>query len=98
MRSCYQSLLGPKINWLTELIPEEGEAVLLQVEMDTRKRLALTWLKHPRPSLKGAWLFYRLAVAELKRSFLYEIMWLSFYYTFGITSLVVTWTILPLRR
>lgn len=86
-------------NWLTELILSEDEAVVLKLEVDFRKALALRWLEHPRPSLRGIWLFYRLAVGELKQSFLYEIIWLAFYYTFGITNLVVTWTILsPLTQ
>ena len=86
-------------NWLTELFPSEEEAVVVETEVNLRKGLALAWLERPRPSLRGIWLFYRLAVGELKRSFLYEIIWLAFYYSFGITSLVVTWTILsPLSQ
>ncbi|KAH7408025.1 hypothetical protein BKA64DRAFT_667927 [Cadophora sp. MPI-SDFR-AT-0126] len=37
----------------------------------------------------------RLLVAELRASYLWELFWLSFYYNFGIASVVLTWTTLP---
>ena len=35
------------------------------------------------------------SLRELRQSFLWQLMWLTFYYTFGISSLVVAWTLLP---
>lgn len=32
---------------------------------------------------------------EMEQSFFWQLMWLMFYHTFGITSLVVVWTLLP---
>jgi hypothetical protein len=35
------------------------------------------------------------SLGELQRSFFWQLMWLTFYYTYGISSLIVAWTLLP---
>lgn len=43
-----------------------------------------------------SWLYMSwLLLQELKESFFWEVIWLAFYFTFGITSLVRTWKFLP---
>lgn len=48
--------------------------------------------EHPPIPWRVLWLE---SLRELLQSFLWQLMWLMFYYTFGISSLVVAWTLLP---
>ncbi|KAE9378830.1 hypothetical protein N431DRAFT_460155 [Stipitochalara longipes BDJ] len=42
-------------------------------------------------TMKAIWLL----IGELRASYLWEIIWLAFYYNFGIVSVIFTWTTLP---
>ena len=47
-------------------------------------------------SLRISWRVLLLeSLWEVEQSFFWQLMWLMFYYTFGITSLVIVWMLLP---
>jgi ABC-type multidrug transport system fused ATPase/permease subunit len=64
-----------------------------------RKFELAIWIKdcNRQPeSLRISWrVLLKESLREVEQSFFWQLMWLMFYYTFGITSLVVVWTLLP---
>jgi hypothetical protein len=51
------------------------------------RRRSLTWRR---------WRHVQLQLIQgLRESFLWQLMWLAFYLTFGLTSLIFAWTLVP---
>lgn len=56
----------------------------------------LTWACEPRVgNFRAVGAFVRVLLHDLSHSFLWELFCLAFYFTFGLTSLIVSWTSLP---
>ncbi|KAK4099396.1 hypothetical protein N658DRAFT_525628 [Parathielavia hyrcaniae] len=69
--------------------------VLNQRRMAKRNlgRAARDWAA--KPDARALRDFLRIMLGDLVDSFLWEPLWLVFYFTFGLTSLLVSWTALP---
>jgi ABC-type multidrug transport system fused ATPase/permease subunit len=81
----------------TEERSTEEQAAL---PLDPRRKFELAiWIEDSNRQPESPRISWRVllleSLCEVEQSFFWQLMWLMFYYTFGITSLVVVWTLLP---
>ncbi|KAK3311728.1 uncharacterized protein B0T15DRAFT_490321 [Chaetomium strumarium] len=83
--------LGEEYQWMMD----PGRVVLNQrrIAKSSLGQGAPDWAA--KPDARGLRDFLRILLGDLADSFFWELSWLVFYFTFGLTSLLVSWTALP---
>ncbi|KAL2134417.1 hypothetical protein VTI74DRAFT_256 [Chaetomium olivicolor] len=99
-RRLIELVRGPKSphghgNWLTALVPSQEEASTARAQLAKDKAKELERMANRRLYVPDLWPFFHIVESEIRQSFLWELIWLSCYYTFSISSLGFTWTVLP---